>query len=64
MDRRRYRRARAAPSPRDHDDPPTTRKSVERLLGLDFEILCFDHGTPLYEEPKAAIRALLERTAG
>ena len=47
-----------------HDDPPTTRRSVTGLLELDFEILCLDHGSPLTREPKTAIRALLERTAG
>src|SRR5262245_28100595 len=45
-----------------HDDPPATRTSVEGLLDLDFEILCLDHGTPIAEDPKRAIRQLLERT--
>jgi glyoxylase-like metal-dependent hydrolase (beta-lactamase superfamily II) len=47
-----------------HDDPPTTRRSVEHLLELDFVLLCLDHGAPILERPKDAIRALLERTAG
>jgi glyoxylase-like metal-dependent hydrolase (beta-lactamase superfamily II) len=47
-----------------HDDPPVTRSSVEGLLDLDFEILCFDHGTPITEDPKRAVRELLERTSG
>jgi glyoxylase-like metal-dependent hydrolase (beta-lactamase superfamily II) len=47
-----------------HDDPPTTRRSVELLLGLDFELLCLDHGAPILDRPKDAIRELLERTAG
>jgi glyoxylase-like metal-dependent hydrolase (beta-lactamase superfamily II) len=42
-----------------HDDPAETRRSVERLLDLDFTILCLDHGPPLTDDPKAAIRALL-----
>ncbi|MGE5274927.1 MAG: MBL fold metallo-hydrolase [Verrucomicrobiota bacterium] len=42
-----------------HDDPEETRRSVERLLDLDFTILCLDHGPPLTDGPKAAIRALL-----
>jgi glyoxylase-like metal-dependent hydrolase (beta-lactamase superfamily II) len=42
-----------------HDDPDETRRSVERLLDLDFTILCLDHGRPLTEDPKAAIRELL-----
>ena len=44
-----------------HDDPAETRRSVERLLDLDFTILCLDHGPPLTHDPKAAIRALLAR---
>jgi glyoxylase-like metal-dependent hydrolase (beta-lactamase superfamily II) len=46
-----------------HDDPSTTRRSVERLLELDFELLCLDHGAPILEAPKDAIRDLLARTA-
>jgi hypothetical protein len=46
-----------------HDDPATTLRTVEGLLGLDFEILCFDHGAPLSERPKDAIRLLLERAS-
>jgi glyoxylase-like metal-dependent hydrolase (beta-lactamase superfamily II) len=42
-----------------HDDPKETRRSVEHLLDLDFTILCLDHGPPLPDDPKAAIRALL-----
>lgn len=48
---------------RYHDDPEQTRRTVEGLLDLDFEVLCLDHGAPLADEPKAAIRALLEQTA-
>lgn len=46
-----------------HDDPAATRRSVEGLLGLEFAILCLDHGPPVVDDPKAAIRALLERAA-
>jgi len=46
-----------------HDDPAATRRSVEGLLALPFAVLCLDHGPPLADDPKAAIRALLERTA-
>ena len=45
--------------PEYHEDPAETRRSVERLLGLDFSILCLDHGAPLTENPKEAIRSLL-----
>jgi glyoxylase-like metal-dependent hydrolase (beta-lactamase superfamily II) len=46
-----------------HDDPAETRRSVERTLDLDFEILCLAHGLPLTDGPKAALRDLLDRTA-
>jgi glyoxylase-like metal-dependent hydrolase (beta-lactamase superfamily II) len=42
-----------------HDDPAETRRSIERLLDLDFEILCLDHGAPVADDPKGAIRELL-----
>jgi glyoxylase-like metal-dependent hydrolase (beta-lactamase superfamily II) len=47
-------------SPRLHDDPAATRASVEHLLTLPFGILCFAHGTPIAEDPKAALRAVVE----
>lgn len=46
-----------------HDDPAQTRRTVEGLLDLDFEVLCLDHGSPITDDPKAEIRALLGRTA-
>ena len=49
--------------PQFHDDPAETRRSVERMLDLPFAVLCLDHGEPLVDDPKAAIRDLLERTA-
>jgi hypothetical protein len=45
--------------PEYHEDPAETRRSVERLLELPFVILCFDHGAPLLDDPKAALRRLL-----
>ncbi len=45
-----------------HDDPPATRWSVERLLDLDFDVLCLNHGAPIMDDPHAEIRRLLERT--
>ena len=43
-----------------HEDPAETRRSVEKLLGLPFGILCFDHGVPVVDDPKVALRRLLE----
>jgi glyoxylase-like metal-dependent hydrolase (beta-lactamase superfamily II) len=45
--------------PEFHEDPAETRRSVEKLLGLPFEVLCFDHGAPIVDDPKAALRRLL-----
>jgi len=50
--------------PQFHEDPAETRRSVERLLDLDFTILCLDHGAPITADPKAAIRRLLEPAGG
>jgi len=47
--------------PEYHEDPDATRRSVEGLLELPFEILCFAHGAPLPDEPKAELRQLLAR---
>ncbi|MEZ5101492.1 MAG: MBL fold metallo-hydrolase [Thermoleophilia bacterium] len=46
-----------------HEDPGATRASVERLLDLDFSVICFDHGPPIRDDPKGALRDLLARTA-
>ena len=43
-----------------HEDPAETRRSVKRLLDLDFSILCLDHGVPITEDPKAELQRLLE----
>jgi glyoxylase-like metal-dependent hydrolase (beta-lactamase superfamily II) len=48
--------------PQFHDDPAETRRSVERMLELPFTVLCLDHGPPVMDDPKAAIRALLRVT--
>lgn len=42
-------------------DIEQARRSVESLLRLDFDILCLGHGVPVTEDPKAAIRAALDR---
>ena len=47
--------------PEYHEDPAETRRSVERLLDLEFSILCLDHGIPVTDDPKAVIRGLLAR---
>ncbi len=49
--------------PEFHEDPAETRRSVEKLLDLPFAILCLAHGTPVVDDPKTAIRELLDATA-
>jgi hypothetical protein len=41
-------------------DPDLARGSIEALLDLDFSILCLTHGGVVSEDPKAAVRAVLE----
>jgi glyoxylase-like metal-dependent hydrolase (beta-lactamase superfamily II) len=45
-----------------HDDPEQTKRTAQALLDVDFDVLCLDHGRPLTDDPKAAIRELLART--
>jgi len=49
--------------PEFHEDPDETRRSVEKLLDLPFAILCLDHGAPIADDPKSAIRDLLDATS-
>ncbi len=42
------------------DDPQRTRRTAKWLLGLRFAILCLNHGAPLKQSPKLAIRKALE----
>jgi glyoxylase-like metal-dependent hydrolase (beta-lactamase superfamily II) len=44
-------------------DPAEARRSIRRLLDLPVSILCFDHGEPFTEDPKAALRSLVEQSA-
>ena len=50
-------------NPAFHEDPAATRTSVEHLLGLPFGIICFAHGTPVTDDPKAALREVLAADA-
>lgn len=45
-----------------HEDPKETRRSVERLLELPFDVLCLDHGPPYLDDPKESLRELLAVT--
>jgi glyoxylase-like metal-dependent hydrolase (beta-lactamase superfamily II) len=41
-------------------DPDEARRSVEKLLDLDFDVLCLTHGGAVTEDAKEAVRAALE----
>jgi glyoxylase-like metal-dependent hydrolase (beta-lactamase superfamily II) len=38
-------------------DPDQARRSAEKLLELDFAVLCLGHGPPVTSDPDGAIRA-------
>jgi glyoxylase-like metal-dependent hydrolase (beta-lactamase superfamily II) len=40
-------------------DPGQSRLTAERLLELDFAVLCTGHGLPVTDDPKSAIRTAL-----
>jgi glyoxylase-like metal-dependent hydrolase (beta-lactamase superfamily II) len=40
-------------------DPDQARATAEKLLDLDFAVLCTGHGAPVADDPKAAIRDAL-----
>jgi len=46
-----------------HEHPEETRRSVERLLDRRLSSLCLDHGAPVSDDPRAALRQLLASTA-
>jgi glyoxylase-like metal-dependent hydrolase (beta-lactamase superfamily II) len=41
----------------DHEQ---ARQTAERLLDLDFAVLCTGHGAPVVDDPKSALRAALQ----
>ena len=41
-------------------DPEEARRSLDKLLGLSFSVLCLSHGAPVTDDPHAAIRTALE----
>ena len=45
-----------------HDDAEETKRTARGLLDVDFDVLCLDHGSPVADDPKTAIRGLLDRT--
>jgi glyoxylase-like metal-dependent hydrolase (beta-lactamase superfamily II) len=43
--------------------PGIARESLEKLLELDFDLLCLSHGGYVEDDPKGALEELLERSA-
>jgi glyoxylase-like metal-dependent hydrolase (beta-lactamase superfamily II) len=41
-------------------DPKQARASLKKLLGLDFDLMCFGHFRPIQEGARAALRQLVE----
>ena len=41
--------------------PEVAMRSLEKLLKLDFDVICFSHFPPLREEPHQAIRTLIDQ---
>jgi len=44
-------------------DPAEARRTAERLLDLEFAVLCTGHGLPVTDDPKSAIRNALAEAA-
>ena len=43
--------------------PKEAMWSVEKLLGLDFDTMCFSHFPPMRTEPREALRRLIQQHA-
>ena len=41
--------------------PKEAMRSVEKLLGLDFDTICFSHFPPMRNEPREALRELIKQ---
>lgn len=51
----------STPARRVSIDPATAVDSIVRMATLDFDILCFGHGRPLTDDPRAKLAALAGR---
>lgn len=47
-------------SPEYISDLAAMRRSLSALLNLDFDIMCFGHGTPIFDSPKEVFRRCVE----
>ncbi len=51
------------PAPGVTQQPREAMRSVEKLLNLDFDTICFSHFPPMRNEPREALRRLIQRHA-
>lgn len=51
------------PAPGVTQRPKEAMRSLERLLDLDFDTICFSHFPPMRDEPRKALRTLVQRHA-
>lgn len=60
----RHRRSLLFPHKVVSSDLTQAADSVEKIAGLDFDIICFGHGRPVTEDARARIAALIEKNRG
>ena len=51
------------PAPGVTQLPEQAMRSVEKLLALDFDTICFSHFPPMRKEPREALRRLIQQHA-
>lgn len=51
------------PAQRVTQRPRQAMRSVEKLLDLDFGVICFSHFPPMRDDPREALRRLIQRQA-
>ena len=60
----RFARKLGPPAPMVTQRPEEAIGSLEKLLSLDFDVICFSHFPPMREQPHTALRELVERYRG
>ncbi len=59
----RFARRLSPPAPGVTQLPEQAMRSVEKLLALDFNTICFSHFPPMSKEPREALRRLIQQHA-
>ena len=57
----KFARSLSPPGARVTQHPEQAMRSLEKLLDLDFETMCFSHYPPLRESPRRALERLIEQ---